>query len=316
MKAPSSFELPDHLKPEFSKAKKLEWITLVYLITVVVVMYLVMGSSQAMKTAWLEDLLSLVPSIAFLITSRIYHKSPNEDFPYGYHRCFGIAYFAGAISLFFMGAFLAFDSTLTLIKAEHPTIGSIQIMGQQVWMGWIMILALLYSAIPAMIIGHIKLPVAEALHNKILYTDAEAQKADYMTALAAILGILGIGAGFWWADATAALFISLSVLRDGAGNLSNAVRDLTDRYPIHIKSKRKDELVKEIESEVKTWHWVTDARVRFREQGQVYFGEVFVIPTESESITQRVEEGVIQLKKFHWKIHDIVITPVQKLPIW
>ena len=67
MKAPSSFELPDHLKPKFSKAKKLEWITLVYLITVVVVMYLVMGSSQAMKTAWLEDLLSLVPSIAFLI---------------------------------------------------------------------------------------------------------------------------------------------------------------------------------------------------------------------------------------------------------
>ena len=68
------YELPPRLQEALKKAKKLEWITIAYLITVVVVMYLVMGSSQAMKTAWLEDALGMLPGIAFLIASGIYDR--------------------------------------------------------------------------------------------------------------------------------------------------------------------------------------------------------------------------------------------------
>ena len=67
MKGNYTFELPERLRVKLSKAVRLEWITLGYLITVVIAMYLVMGSSQAMKSAWLEDVLSLIPSLVFLI---------------------------------------------------------------------------------------------------------------------------------------------------------------------------------------------------------------------------------------------------------
>jgi hypothetical protein len=60
-------ELPEDLKPVMKKAKKYERITVVYLISVVIVIYLTLSSSQAMKAAWLEDMISIVPSIAFLI---------------------------------------------------------------------------------------------------------------------------------------------------------------------------------------------------------------------------------------------------------
>ena len=246
MKNPEAFELPEHLVSKFHEAKKLEWITLAYLASTIVLMYLVMGSSQAMKTAWLEDAMGLLPAISFLIASRIAYKKPNFKFPYGYHRAFSIAYLAGAIALFAMGCFLLIDSSISLIKAEHPTIGTIVLFGKQFWLGWIMILALVWASLPAVVIGYKKLPLAKKLHNKILYTDANTQKADYTTAFAAMLGITGLAFGLWWADSAAALFISLSVLKDGYTNLKTAVLDLMDRHPVHVDTQENDELVEGI----------------------------------------------------------------------
>ena len=237
------YELPPRLQEALKKAKKLEWITIAYLITVVVVMYLVMGSSQAMKTAWLEDALGMLPGIAFLIASGIYDRPPSQKFPYGYHRVYSIAYLTGAVALFAMGIFLIIDSSISLIQAEHPTIGSISMAGHTIWLGWLMLVALLYSALPAMILGYKKLPLAKKLHNKILFTDADTQKADYMTAFAAMLGILGVGAGLWWADSVAAIFISFSVIKDGFKNLKNATMSLMDEYPKKVGTKDFDELV-------------------------------------------------------------------------
>ena len=86
MKPIKDFEFPPELQPLYQKAKRLEWITIAYLSLTVVIMYLTMGNSQAMKTAWFEDLLSLTPSISFLVASKIFMKEPNSEFPYGYHR--------------------------------------------------------------------------------------------------------------------------------------------------------------------------------------------------------------------------------------
>lgn len=315
MKGIKAFELPADLKKELRAAKKIEWLTLFYLSSVVVVMYLSMGSSQAMKTAWLEDLLSIIPSISFLIATRINTRQPDDKFPYGYHRVFSIAFLVGASALLAMGIFMVYDSAMSLIKLEHPTIGNRMIFGQQVWMGWIMIAALLYSSFPAMLLGRKKLPKAKKLHNKILYTDAEAQKADYMTALAAILGIIGVGAGLWWADSLAALFISISVVHDGFKYISAAIKDLMDRSPVTLEKQKKDPLVGEIRDLVLSWDWVDDARVRFREDGQVYLGEIAVVP-KREIDLDILEKSYKILDEYHWKINDVTIAPVKKLPNW
>lgn len=315
MKGIKSFELPPELQKELHSAKKLEWITVFYLVSVVIIMYLTMGSSQAMKTAWLEDLLSLVPSIAFLIAIKINTKAPNDKFRYGYHRVFTIAFLIGASALLSMGLFMVYDSSMSLFKAEHPTIGSKIFFGKQIWMGWVMILALLYSAIPAMILGFKKLPKAKKLHNKILYTDAEAQKADYMTAFAAIVGILGVGAGIWWADSAAALFISFSVVKDGFKYITTAIKDLMDRYPVTLKEQKKHPLVEEVHQLVLSWDWVEDCRIRLRENGQVLLGEIAVIPKHQIDVDV-LEEAYSKLTEHHWKINDITIAPVRELPNW
>ncbi len=50
-----------------------------------------------------------------------------------------------------MGAFLLYEAASTLLTAEHPTIGSVNLLGGEVWLGWFMMAALLYSVIPPVI---------------------------------------------------------------------------------------------------------------------------------------------------------------------
>jgi hypothetical protein len=47
-----------------------------------------------------------------------------------------------------MGGFILYDSAMVLVRFEHPAIGLIELFGQQVWLGWLMIGALLYSGLP------------------------------------------------------------------------------------------------------------------------------------------------------------------------
>jgi cation diffusion facilitator family transporter len=304
-------EFPPELEQKFQKIKKLEWITVAYLISVVVVMYFAMGSSQAMKVAWLEDLLSIVPAVSFLIAARIFQKSPDKNFPYGYHRVFSIAFLMGSFALLGMGIFTAYDSLLALIKAEHPTIGSIKLFGKNIWMGWVMIAALLYSFIPAMILGRMKLPYAKKLHMKILYTDAQAQKADWLTAVAAIAGIIGIGFGLWWADAVAALIIALDIMKEGFTQTKGAITDLMDETPKKVTDNSKnDRLVEKLAHFINEQDWVKEARVRLREEGNVYFGEVYVLPVNEENLIKKIEETEEKAKKLHWKIFDLSFVPV------
>src|SRR5690625_6182747 len=81
------------------------------------------------------------------------------------------------------------------------------------------------------------LPIlAKELHDRVLYADADMNKADWMTAVGGIVGILGIGLGLWWADSVAALFISGSILYDGLRNMRSAVRALIDRKSTRLNS--------------------------------------------------------------------------------
>lgn len=184
-----------------------------------------MGNSQAMKTSWLDDLMALVPPIAFLFAVRFRFKPPNEQFPYGYHRTLSIAFLCASVALAGFGLYLLFDAVMKLVQKEHPSIGMIEIFGWRIWLGWLMIAALIYSAILPVVLGYMKLPLARELHEKVLRADADMNKANWLAASAAILGILGVGMGWWWADSVAAAAISLEIIRDGFTNLKNAVMD-------------------------------------------------------------------------------------------
>jgi divalent metal cation (Fe/Co/Zn/Cd) transporter len=111
------------------RARRLEWTWMLALASIVVAIYLTLGNSQAMKTAWIEDLLSFVPPIAFLAATWIERWTPNSRFPLGYIRVTSIAYLVSAVALAGVGLFLVYDAAMALIRTEHPTIGSVELFG-------------------------------------------------------------------------------------------------------------------------------------------------------------------------------------------
>lgn len=306
------YELPREKLPIHRKAVRLEWLTIGYLITAIVGIYLTLGNSQAMKTAWIEDMLSLIPPIVFLIAARIRNRPPNERFPYGYHRAVSIAYLCASLALTLMGAFLLFDALLNLVATEHPSIGTVELFGHHIWLGWLMELALLWSAVPAVFLGRAKLPLARDLHDKVLFADAKINKADWLTAVAGMAGVLGIGLGLWWADSVAAAVISVDILYDGLENLRAVVTDLMDTRPTTVDDK-VDPLPARVENELRKRAWVKDVRARLREEGHVYFGEVFVVPSTEQNLLGNIERAHQDLHDMDWRLHDVVVTPTRSL---
>lgn len=313
MRVAGAHELPDELKEVHRKAVRLEWITLAYMISAIGVVFLVMGSSQAMKAAWVEDILSLFPVTAFLIAQRYRHKPANARMPFGYHRSVSVAYLIGSAAILALGLYVLLDSVMKLVRAEHASIGVMEIGDWQVWQGWVMIVALAYTGIPAAILGYLKKPLSARLHDKVLHADAEMQRADWMTAAAAAIGVIGIGFGLWWLDAVAAIVISLDVIKDGWKYLSNATQDLMDARPDTYDESAPHPVKGRVEEEVASWPWVREALVRLRENGHVLAGQVWVVPAQEDGLVDRIEEGVERLRELDWKLDDIVIVPVREI---
>lgn len=313
MRYPAGFELPDEQREAMRKAIRLERISIAYWISAIVLLYFTLGQSQAMKAAWVEDILSLFPPIAFLVAARFRTRPPNARFPWGHHRAITLAYLVSTVALFALGLFIMFDSVEKLIKGDHPPIGLVEVLGQQIWLGWLMIAALLYGVFPSLILGRLKRPLADQLHDKVLFADAKMNQADWLTAAAAIFGVVGIGLGLWYADAVAAIVIAADILWDGQRYLRESISDLMDERPQTYDEDEPHPLIDDVKEKVTEQVWVTDAAVRLREEGHVLAGDVWVVADDHARAVERCEELTRTLLDLDWRLHDIQVTPVLKL---
>ena len=199
--------------------------------SIIAIMWLAMGSSQTMKTALVGDVLSLVPAVAFLVVLRFEGRRPTTAFPFGFDWVQSLSSLIAAVALCGVGAVLISDSAASLASGGHPTMPPVRVIGFDVWQGWVMIAGLLYSIVPPVILGGLKLPIARRLQDEVLDTDAMMQKADWMTGVTGVAGVMGVGLGYSWTDAAAGALISVSILKDGITSLRGATAELVDGTP-------------------------------------------------------------------------------------
>ncbi len=219
-----------------------------------------------------------------------------------------------AILLF--GLFMLISSLSSLLRQEHPSIGHFQLFDWQypIWAGWVMIAALLYSIIPPVILGRMKLPLARALHESTLYADASMNKADWITSAAAIVGVLGIGLGLWWADAVAAAVISVDVLRDGISHLRKAMLELMDQRPTEVVGDAPLGLEQTINERLMQEPDILDVETRLREEGHLVGGEIFVVFDRGQTdIPRRAQQLIKQSTALDWRLYDLIVMPVEKI---
>ncbi|MEX5236991.1 cation transporter [Kocuria arenosa] len=308
-------ELTDEQVGTLRRAVRLEWITIGVLVLIVAAVGLVAGQSQAMKTAWAEDMLSFLPPMAFLVAVRIAGRPPTPRHPFGYHRAVGVAHLVAAVALLGMGATLVIDSATALLTGDRPPIGVLSILGTPVWAGWPMVAVMVATSIPPVVLGRMKTKLAEELHDKVLFADADMNKADWMTGLATAAGVLGIGMGLWWADAVAAIVVATSIVADGVSNLKGSVADLVDARATTYDDAAPHPLIQEVETVLRQQPWVQDVGVRVRDEGHVFHVEGFVVPVAGVVPTlEQLAAARRRCTDLDWKVEDVVLAPVAELP--
>ena len=305
--------LGDAQDADLRRAARLCWWSIGLLGAVTVMMYAAMGGSQAMQTALIEDVLSMLPPMAFLIALRFRARGVDATYINGRERAFDITFLASAVALTAVGALLVLDSLHVLATRTHPVVGTVAIGDTVIWQGWVMIAALAVSCVPPVILGRLKLRLARRLDSKPLHTDADMNKADWMTAVAGIGGIVGIGFGLWWADAAAALFISVEVLRDGVRNLRNAVRDMHDAQPQQVDRRDVDPLPAAVAEAVSAIDGVTACRVRFHEEGLRLSGVIHVVTAENALSAAQVQSIRDTARAVHWRIDAVAVMPEPRM---
>ncbi|MFT4053001.1 MAG: cation transporter [Novosphingobium sp.] len=273
--------LPEELRSTMHDAIRLEYWNLLWTATIIIVMGLVLGQSQTMKTAWVEDTLGVVPPIMFLIAAHMELKGRrSKKFPFGFERVNGLGFFVAAVALSAVGLLLLYNAAIALVSAEHASVGSIVVFGQDFWLGWLMIAAQLYSLIPPMLIGRKELPLAEKLNDKLLHTDALMNKANWLTGAAGLAGIIGLGLGWWWADSVAAGIIALDVISDGVKALRSSTAELVDGSPRALSSPQLSDDALELEKRL--LEEFPAATIRLRETGRLIRAEVHGVHPPAE----------------------------------
>lgn len=264
--------IPPPLREPMKRAVRLEWWNIGFTISIVVVMGLVLGNSQTMKTAWVEDTLGLIPPIVFLVAVHFEKKGASRDFPFGFDRVHSLAFLIAAVALAGVGAMLLWDSASTLIAREHATVASIQLFGRDIWLGWLMLAAMVYSIIPPLVIGHLEMPLAKRMQDEVLFTDSKMNKANWQTGAAGLAGVIGLGLGWWWADSVAAAFISVGIIADGWRALRIATTELVDGVPRELGGTGPDPEARLLVDKLQAQY--PDATIRLRETGRYIHAEV------------------------------------------
>jgi divalent metal cation (Fe/Co/Zn/Cd) transporter len=308
-------DLPHEQHHALKKAVRWEWFTIAYTSCTIALVAFVVGNSQAMRTAWIEDMLSLIPQLSFLIALVFVRRKPTRDYPYGMHRAMGVGHLVAGVALLAVGLNLAFEAVSGLINTEHPTIGTVNLFGHTIWLGWLMVAVMVPIVVgPVFLYGPAKAKLAPLLHNKLLYADADMAKADWHTNAASIVGVLGVGVGLWWLDGTAALFISLGIIWDGVRNTKSAVIDLMDQRARTCDDEYPDPLAHDITAHLREQKWIKDAAVRMRDQGQVFHVEAFVLPRRKRVPVEWIDEISESIAGLDWKVQDVVVVVGETLP--
>lgn len=135
-------------------------------------------------------------------------------------------------------------------------------------------------------------------------------KASWMSGFASIIGVIGIGFGFWWADALVGILVSFSITKDGFTNVKQSIFDMLDEVPKTLDGDKTDPLIVEVKELLLRENWISNACIRLRDEGHVFFGDIAIEIKDKTISPDKLLKLREKLQNFHWRLHDIVIMPI------
>jgi cation diffusion facilitator family transporter len=156
----------------------------------------VVSGSVALLGDALHNLSDVSTSVLVFVGFRASRKSPSERYPYGYERAEDLAGIGVALVIWASAIVAGAESVAKLVRhgATHH-------------LGW-GIAAALVGILGNQLVARYKLVIGRRIQSATLIADAKHSWLDALSSAGALLGLLGVAAGWAWADGVAGIVVT------------------------------------------------------------------------------------------------------------
>jgi cation diffusion facilitator family transporter len=175
-----------------------------------------MTGSVALLGDALHNLADVSTSAVVFVGLWVSKRRPSPAYSYGYERAEDLAGLGIALVIWGSAVFAGYESYHKLVSGagtSHVGIG---------------IVAALIGVFGNLAVSVFKARIARRIHSITLAADAHHSWLDMLSSAGALLGLVGVGLGYSWADPVAGAVVTLFICRVGFEVTSQIVHHLMD----------------------------------------------------------------------------------------
>lgn len=250
---------------------------------------LVTGSVGLLGDAF-HNLSDVSTSAVVFAGFRISKRRANPAFPHGFERAEVLAGLGVAFVIWASAVFAGVESVRKLVShgsTSHVGIG---------------MLGALLGILGNQLVARYKLRVGRRIQSATLVSDAKHSWLDALSSLGALLGLIGVGLGYRWADPVAGFVITAFIVHVGIEVTGDLLRQLMDGVDADIVPAAETAAG----AVFGVWHAYARARwtgrtLRIDVDGWVP-GSMSVTDAEilGHAVTAAVHDAVPKARRVHW----------------
>ncbi|OQK15247.1 cation transporter [Methyloprofundus sedimenti] len=220
-------------------------------LSIIKISFGMLGQSAALIADGVHSLSDLASDLLVLVAVKFGAREADHDHPYGHRRFETIATVVLGVGLIVVAAGIAWDVYERMLQPErilipHPSamgIAAISILANE----W------LYQYTKR---------IATFTRSKLLLANAWHHRSDAISSIVVLIGVAGSLLGYIWADAVAAVIVTLMVAKIGVNLVSDSIKELVD-------TSLSEEMVDKIRAEIAATEGVRNIHLlRTRQMGE------------------------------------------------
>jgi cation diffusion facilitator family transporter len=176
---------------------------------------LVSGSVGLLGDA-IHNLADVSTALVAFVGFRVSRRGASASHPYGYERAEDLAGLGVALVIWASALFAGYVSIHKLVHHGTTT---------HLWLG---VAAAAVGIVGNQIVARYKLRVGTRIQSNTLVADAKHSWLDAVASAGALLGLVGVACGLWWADGVAGLLVTGFIVHVGWEVTSDVVSHLMD----------------------------------------------------------------------------------------
>lgn len=177
--------------------------------------------SASLVSDAIHSLSDIFSTLVVLIGIRISSKPADKTHPYGHEKIETVIAFMLGIMLFVIGGKIAYDGTVSIFTMQT-------VSAQQTLLNIGAIMVAVISILGKEWMYRFTIKCAKQIGSGAMRADAWHHRADALSSVGSLIGVVGLRLGFPIVDAIACLVISLFIFKAAYNIVSDAFRNIVD----------------------------------------------------------------------------------------